>query len=53
MTIFGTVSCDLLKRGKSETKTAGDIFADKRFFIDKPPIKTENDTFCYTILLLV
>ena len=53
MAIFGKVSCDLLKMGKSEPKTPGDIFADKRLFTDKPPINTKNDTLCYTFVFLV
>ena len=38
---------------KSETKTAGDIYTDKRFFTDKPLIKMKNDFVCYRIMLFV
>ena len=43
MTILSLVSCYLMKKSNSETKTAGDNFTDKRFFTDKPLIKTKND----------
>ena len=50
MTFFCTVLCFLLKNSKSEAKTAGDIFTDKRFFTDKPLIKTKNDYFLYNMV---
>ena len=53
MTIFCSVSCYLLKKTESERKIAGDIFTDKRFFTDKPLIKTKNVTFGYNIVILV
>ena len=48
MTLIVIVSCYLLKKSKSEPKTPGDIFADKRFFIDEPPIKTKM-TLCFIL----
>ena len=41
-----------MKKSNSETKTACDNFTDKRVFTDKPLIKTENDFFYDSILLL-
>ena len=49
MILFVIVSSNLLKKTKSETKTAGDIYTDKQFFTDKLPIKTKNDTLCNSI----
>ena len=51
MTFSSIVSCYLIKKNNSETKTAGDNFTDKRVFTDKPLIKTENDFFKYSIVL--
>ena len=52
MTFFSIVSCYLIKKSNSETKTASDNFTDKRFFTDKSMIKTENYFYYYSILLL-
>ena len=52
MTIFITESRYVIKKSNSETLTAGDNFPDKRFFTYKPLIKTENDYFWYSILLI-
>ena len=41
----------LLKESKSQTKTAGNNFTDKRFFTDKTLIKTKNVTFCFIIFI--
>ena len=43
MTLFDLVSAYLLKNNKYETKTAGDIFTDKRYFTDQALMKTKND----------
>ena len=52
MTFLSIVSCYLIKKSNSDTKTAGDNLTDKRFFTDKPLIKTENDFFKSSIVLL-
>ena len=41
----------LLEESKSQTKPAGNNFTDKRFFTNKPLIKTKNVTFCFNIIL--
>ena len=43
--------CYLSKESKSQTKTAGNNFTDKRFFTDKTLIKTKNVTFCFIIFI--
>ena len=50
MSLFVIVSGNLLKKSKSESKTAGDIFTDKRFFTDKPLIKIKNDYFWHSFV---
>ena len=52
MTIFSIVSCYLMQKSNSETKTAGDNFTDKRDFTDKPLIKIENHFFYDSTVLL-